>query len=201
MKKYGANREKIFELLDYEGGVTEDSVRKVSAATELPEAEVWGAGLFYTLINSPGNRVRICDGLTCQMAGADELATRTESPGQDVRAGQLPRAVRPGAGHARREMELVTLRGPSLRGVTPHDPELPMNLAGPVDRLRRAPSPRELGPEPCSTSSRSAGLQGRGGAGLSGPRQVARRARPGRANATSSATPTRASRGRSRTAR
>ena len=76
MKKHGANREEIFELLEHEGGVTEESVRKVHEQTGVPEADIWGAGMFYTLINTPGKRVRVCDGLTCQMFGADELASR-----------------------------------------------------------------------------------------------------------------------------
>ena len=43
MKRYGANREKIFDLLDREGGVTEEAVRVVSKETGVPEADIWGA--------------------------------------------------------------------------------------------------------------------------------------------------------------
>ena len=50
-----AKREKILELLEHEGGVTEESVRKVAAETGVPEADIWGAGMFYTLIDRPGN--------------------------------------------------------------------------------------------------------------------------------------------------
>ena len=61
MLKPTAQRELVLKLLEEEGGVTEESVRKVAAETDVPEADIWGAGLFYTLINKPGKRVRVCD--------------------------------------------------------------------------------------------------------------------------------------------
>ena len=70
MLKKGAEREKVLHLLEHHGGVTEASVRRVSEETGVPEADIWGAGLFYTLINKPGKRVRVCDGLSCQMAAS-----------------------------------------------------------------------------------------------------------------------------------
>ena len=84
MLKPSAQRERVLEILEHEGGVTEETVRKVSLETGVPEADIWGTGLFYTLINKPGRRVRVCDGLTCQMAGADELADQLKSHGKNV---------------------------------------------------------------------------------------------------------------------
>ena len=84
MEKRGAQREKIIELLEHEGGVTEAAVRRVHEATGVPEADIWGTGLFYSLISRPGKRVRVCDGLTCQMFGADELAAKLEQGGKEV---------------------------------------------------------------------------------------------------------------------
>ena len=166
MKKYGANREKIFELLDHEGGVTEESVRKVSAATGVPEADIWGAGMFYTLINRPGKRVRICDGLTCQMMGGDELATRLKAEGKEVERvsclGQCDRAP----ATLDEAMELVTYEGRPYF-VTADNPDLPMNLGGADDPSYAAlAKAREMGPEWVIQEIKSAELQGRGGAGF-----------------------------------
>jgi len=72
MLKPDADRERIIELLEHAGGVSAESVRAVSQETGVPEADIWGTGKFYSLINEPGTRVRVCDGLTCQMFGADE---------------------------------------------------------------------------------------------------------------------------------
>ena len=69
MLKRGAQRERVLHLLEEAGGVTEVSVRDVARETGVPEADIWGTGLFYTLIRTPGDRIRVCDGLTCQMFG------------------------------------------------------------------------------------------------------------------------------------
>ena len=84
MQKPNANREKIIELLEHAGGVTEDSVREVHEQTGIPEADIWGTGLFYTLLREPGQRIRLCDGLTCQMFGADSLAMELTDAGKSV---------------------------------------------------------------------------------------------------------------------
>jgi len=166
MLERGAQRERVLALLEEEGGVTEASVRRVAEITRVPEAEVWGAGLFYTLINRPGRRVRVCDGLSCRMAGADDLARRLAERGKDCERvsclGQCDRAP----ATLDEDLELVSYEG-RPRGITPDDPELPMNLAGAVDRsysaLARA---RELGAERVVGEIEASGLQGRGGAGF-----------------------------------
>ncbi len=165
MKKFGANREQIIELLEHEGGVTEEAVRKVSAETGVPEADIWGAGMFYSLINKPGRRVRVCDGLTCQMLGADELTKQLEDSGKQVERviclGQCDRAP----ATLDEDMELVTYGNQTH--ITPNNPELPMNLGGQDDQsysmLAKA---RELGPDKVIEEIKEAGLQGRGGAGF-----------------------------------
>jgi len=166
MLKRGAQRERVLALLEEQGGVTEEAVRHVSRRTGVPEADVWGAGLFYTLINRPGRRVRICDGLTCRMEGADELAQRLTDEGKECERvsclGQCDRAP----ATLDEDLALVSYEG-RPRAVTPDDRELPMNLGGAVDSsyaaLERA---RELGPEPVIAELQAAGLQGRGGAGF-----------------------------------
>jgi NADH:ubiquinone oxidoreductase subunit F (NADH-binding) len=164
--EHGARREKILALLEEEGGVTAETVRRVAERTRVPEADVWGAGLFYTLINRPGRRVRICDGLTCQMAGADQLSARLEGDGKTCERvsclGQCDRAP----ATLDEDLNLVSYEG-RPRGITPDDPELPLNLAGTVDRSYAALArTRALGAEKVLDEIEAAGLQGRGGAGF-----------------------------------
>lgn len=166
MLKPTANREQILELLEHEGGVTEEAVHRVHMQTGVPEADIWGTGMFYTLINKPGRRVRVCDGLTCQMAGADELATQLCEQGKSVeRVSCLAQCDRAPA-TLDEDLELITYQGKTA-GVTPDDPELPMNLAGSEDKsysaLDRA---KELGAAAVIDQIEAAGLQGRGGAGF-----------------------------------
>lgn len=166
MEKRGAQREKIIELLEHEGGVTEESVRKVHQETGVPEADIWGTGLFYSLINKPGKRVRVCDGLTCQMFGADDLAQRLEAEGKDVERvsclGQCDRAP----ATLDEQMELVTYEGRPY-SVTPDNPELPMNLGGAVDKsFSSLAKAREMGADAVFEQLETSGLQGRGGAGF-----------------------------------
>ena len=166
MEKRGAQREKIIELLEHEGGVTEEAVRRVHEATGVPEADIWGTGLFYSLISRPGKRVRVCDGLTCQMFGADELAAKLEAGGKEVERvsclGQCDRAP----ATLDEEMELVTYEGREYC-VTPDDPELPMNLSGEPDtQFQQLAKAREIGRVAVLEQLEISGLQGRGGAGF-----------------------------------
>ena len=135
-------------------------MRRVAEATRVPEAEIWGAGLFYTLINRPGQRIRVCDGLSCQMAGADDLAVRLAGEGKECERvsclGQCDRAP----ATLDESRELVTYEG-RRRGITPDDPELPMNLGGAVDgsysalaRTREQRGSAGCGPGVRSTTSK-----------------------------------------------
>ena len=63
MQKKGADRERILPLLQEHGGLGEDNVRKVARATGVPEADIWGAGSFYTLLRDPGPHLRVCNGM------------------------------------------------------------------------------------------------------------------------------------------
>jgi NADH:ubiquinone oxidoreductase subunit F (NADH-binding) len=159
-------RERILELLEHEGGVTEESVRNVHRETGVPEADIWGTGMFYTLINKPGRRVRICDGLTCQMAGADQLAADLEAKEISCeRVSCLAQCDRAPA-TLNEDLELVTYEGKQT-GVTADNPELPMNLAGPIDEsFHSFEQARKLGAEAVIEILKESGLQGRGGAGF-----------------------------------
>lgn len=166
MLKKGAERERVLHLLEEYGGVTEDNVRRISAETLVPEADIWGAGLFYTLIDRPGNRVRVCDGLTCQISGADDLAARLVAEGKECERvsclGQCDRAP----ATLDEELEQVCY-GVRDRGLTPADPDLPMNLGGdPVSDYKGLEKARAIGPEKVIDEIEASGLQGRGGAGF-----------------------------------
>ena len=166
MQKPTAQRERIIELLEHKGGVTEQSVREVSEESGVPEADIWGTGLFYTLINKPGKRIRVCDGLTCQMFGADQLAADLESKGKQVERVSCLGQCDLAPSSLDEEMELVTYANRQT-GITLDDPELAMNLAGPVDLSYSALiKAKQMGPEAVIEQIKTSGLQGRGGAGF-----------------------------------
>ena len=157
MEKYNASRKDILALLKEAGGVSEQSVRDISQRTGIPEADIWGTGHFYELLSHPDIETRVCQGLTCQLAGASELE------GQPVSClGQCDRApVAIG-----RDLHLSHF-GRERGGVTPDNPELPMNLAGADSSdyaaLHRA---RSMGTDAVIAELKASGLQGRGGAGF-----------------------------------
>ncbi len=166
MLKPNAQRERILELLEHEGGVTAATVKRVHLETGVPEADIWGTGMFYTLINNPGQRIRVCDGLTCQMAGADALAERLVNDGKSVeRVSCLAQCDRAPA-TLDENLELVTYQGKTA-GVSPDHPELPMNLAGRQDHTYAAfAKAQSLGVQDVLDRIETSGLQGRGGAGF-----------------------------------
>ncbi len=166
MLKPTADRERVLKLLEDEGGVTENSVRKVSQQTNVPEADIWGAGLFYTLINKPGKRVRVCDGLSCQMAGCDALAKSLREQGKEVEMVSCLAQCDRAPATLDEDLELVTYEGKQT-GVTPDNPDLPMNLGGDQDRSYAAfARAKELGANTVIEQIKASGLQGRGGAGF-----------------------------------
>jgi len=161
-----ADRERVLALLEDQGGVSEASVRRVSELTGVPQADIWGAGLFYTLINRPGKRIRVCDGISCRMAGAGELFERLEADGKECEfvscLGQCDRAP----ATLDESLELVTYEG-APRGLTPDNPDLPMNLGGvTVSDYAALKRSREMGAEAVLDAIERSGLQGRGGAGF-----------------------------------
>lgn len=159
-------REQILHLLEEEGGVSEAAVRRIHRQTGVPEADIWGTGMFYTLINRPGKRVRVCDGLTCQMMGADRLAEDLQSAGQTVERVSCLAQCDCAPALLDEDMELVTHHGKPV-GVTPDDPDLPMNLAGPADSsFAMFAKAKTMAPESVIEQLKASGLQGRGGAGF-----------------------------------
>ncbi|MDA7902889.1 SLBB domain-containing protein [Mariniblastus sp.] len=165
MQKPNANRERIIELLEHAGGVTEESVREVHQQTGIPEADIWGTGLFYTLLREPGKRIRLCDGLTCQMFGADSLADDLTGAGKTVERVSCLGQCDLAPASLDEEMELVTY-AKHRTAISPPN-ELAMNLAGEVDLTYSAlAKAQEMGPAEVIAALESSGLQGRGGAGF-----------------------------------
>jgi len=165
MEKKGADRSRVLDLLEHHGGLKPGVSRQVQDETGIPEADVYGVATFYSLIARAGHKYRVCQGLTCKMAGSDDRVAELRAAGEEVEEvsclGQCdcgPVALDP-------RMELVAW-GPR-GGVTPASDDLPMNLEGPEDpqwtALQRA---RELGAEAVIAEVKASGLQGRGGAGF-----------------------------------
>ena len=165
MERKGAERHRILDLLEHHGGLKPGVARAISAETGVPEADVYGVATFYTLVSRPDAGIRVCQGLTCKLAGADARLAELAAQGTPHEAvsclGQCDRAP------VALDPELELLSWGQSGHVTPDDPDLPMNLAGADDpsyaALHRA---RELGPEAVLDQLAASGLQGRGGAGF-----------------------------------
>lgn len=165
MEKHGAQRHRVLELLDHVGVIDREVVRRVSKETGVPEADVWGAARFYTLLARPDVGMRVCQGLSCQIAGAGEWLDELKAQGVPHEAvsclGQCDRAP------VALDEDLALVARGRRGGVTPDDPDLPINLGGADDAsyaaLARA---RTLGPEKILDLIEASGLQGRGGAGF-----------------------------------
>ncbi|MCB9777650.1 MAG: SLBB domain-containing protein [Alphaproteobacteria bacterium] len=157
MERHGAQRHRVLALLKEAGGVSVASVQRIARETGVPEADVWGAGRFYELLSHPDVERRVCQGLTCQLFGAATLeGTKVSCLGQCDRAPVV----------LGRDLGVVHY-GMPRGGVSPADPDLPMDLGGPDTAdyagLARA---RELGVAGVLDALAAAGLQGRGGAGF-----------------------------------
>ena len=166
MERKGAKREEVHHELEERGGLKPGVSREVSRATGIPEADVYGVATFYTLLARPEVALRVCQGTSCQLAGADAHLAKAAADGIAVEAvsclGQCDRA--PVAVDANLELVSWGERG----AVTPADTDLPIDLAGDEDpsyaALARAMA---MGPEAVIAQIKAAGLQGRGGAGFS----------------------------------
>jgi NADH:ubiquinone oxidoreductase subunit F (NADH-binding) len=165
MEKKGAQRSRVIELLEEHGGMRPGVAQRVARESGVPEADIYGVASFYTLLAKPGARTRVCQGLSCMMAGADRRMQELRDSGVEVEPvsclGQCDRAP------AALDEALELVAGPR-GGVSPADPErLAIDLGSPDDdsyaALARA---RERGPEWVIAELNSAGLQGRGGAGF-----------------------------------
>lgn len=158
----------------------------------MPEAEVYGVASFYHLLARPDKKVRVCTGLSCRLAGADDVLKAAELAGLPVEATSCLAGcdVAPAVLRDRRVLPNVSVedvvnaggnwqqlgtdgsdgRAPWYGHVGPQrdDPEtLALNLHGAPDfsgaAFERA---EQLGPEGVIAAIEGSGLQGRGGAGF-----------------------------------
>ncbi len=185
------DRARVPEELERRGGLRPGVAREVARATGVPEAEVYGVGSFFHLLAEPDVDVRVCQGLSCQLKGADGLLAAAQAAGlraagcQCLAACDQPVAVLRGrrvlpavsaaevAAAGGDPARLVSAAAPDdvwrgAVGPADADPErLAMNLTAPPDwsgaALARA---AELGADGVIAALEAAGLQGRGGAGF-----------------------------------
>jgi len=143
------------------GGPTLENIRAVAAQTGVPEADIYGVATFYHLLARPQVAYRVCQGLSCRIAGSEEVLARLDGAEAVSCLGQCDRPVPVMA----RDGSLVD---PGERGrVLPHDAELPINLGGTDDRrLTALATARAMDPDDFLKNLETSGLQGRGGAGF-----------------------------------
>jgi len=184
-------RAQVLERLQAHGGLAEGAARAVARETGVPEGEVYGAGSFFHLLAAPETCVRICSGLSCQLAGADALLERARASGLPAEACScLAACDRAPAALVDRKLlcDLTTedldtaQRNPdALRSArTPTSDwvatvgtgdasadRLAIHLAGePTFEAAAFERAAALGPESTIAALEEAGLQGRGGAGF-----------------------------------
>ena len=164
MSKDDSAPERVLELLSEEGCTDEASVSRVATATGVSEARVWGAGHFYSLLGGEPAGVRICQGLSCRLAGSvdvsDKLAKAGEAHTGVSCLGQCDRAPV----SVSEDLSLVSHSG-RVGSVLPDDSDLPINLGGVPETsftaLARVSTMRR---EALLNELEASGLQGRGGA-------------------------------------
>ncbi len=158
--------ERVLDLLEERGKLTDEAVREVSEATGVPEAAVWGAASFYSMLRAEPGTTHVCNGLSCRLAGSADFVSRLRADGCNVEEtgclGQCDRA--PAALRA----DLEVLSGAKrTRAVTEDDPDLPINLAGRADHSGAAfAKAEEMGSEAVIDAVERSQLRGRGGAGF-----------------------------------
>ena len=186
------HRAEIPEALLEAGGLKPGASRAVSNQTGIPEADIYGVGSFFHLLAEPHIKVRICQGLSCQMAGSEKLLQQAKAAGLPAAgcsclaacdrpvAALRDRTILPDLTEADLERaggNWKSLQSEALgtsenwKGVvgptdTPRE-QLVIDLLGDTDfsghSLARA---QELGPDGVIEAIETSGLQGRGGAGF-----------------------------------
>ncbi len=81
MQPKGARRHEVLERLQRAGGLREGVAERVHQETGVPAADVYGAGTFYHLLAHPDDGIRVCQGLSCKLAGCDDRLTELRAQG------------------------------------------------------------------------------------------------------------------------
>ena len=161
------------DLLQEAGGLRPGVSESVGRSAGVAAADVYGVGTFFHLLAEPDVEVRVCQGLSCRMAGARELLATLAERGESVAgspclaacdvapAGMVERRIAPRFDGAR------VAPGAWVGEVGSAGGDLAIDLAGarvPMGEMfARAAS---LGPDEVLKRISVSGLQGRGGAGF-----------------------------------
>ncbi|MBR56830.1 MAG: hypothetical protein CMH54_02105 [Myxococcales bacterium] len=186
------DRSQILERLQEKGGLRPGVSREIARETGVPEADVFGAGSFFHLLNEPATKIRVCTGLSCRMAGAEALLAQAKASGLPASSCEclaacdrpvavlrdrvtLPEVTCEDIAAADGDWTQVTASAVEdelawLGAIYPPESQpdtCAVNLAGNHDfsgaALRKA---AEMGADAVVEEIRSSGLQGRGGAGF-----------------------------------
>ena len=187
----GNGRSQVPDGLVQLGGLFDGVSRKIATQTKVPEADIYGVASFFHLLADPDTKVRVCQGLSCRMNGAEALLKAAQDAGMPAAGCQcLAACDQPVAVMRERRvlpavtvddiaaadgnyLELRTPKAPNdtwLGHVGPADAnpdELALNLMGEPDYSGLAfAGARELGSDAVIQAIQDSGLQGRGGAGF-----------------------------------
>jgi NADH:ubiquinone oxidoreductase subunit F (NADH-binding) len=158
-----AQREKVLEVLDEVGGLAPGRVDEVARRTGVPAADVYGVATFYHLLSDPTTDVLVCKGLSCKIAGCDELAASLAEAGETTAmVSCLGRCdLAPAARHRRRDQPVPP---PAF---SPSSPEHAIDLAAPqTERYEGLRQALARGADWVCGELETSGIQGRGGAGF-----------------------------------
>ncbi len=82
MKKTSTSKiASVPERIAEKGGLRPEIAKQVSRETGVPEAEVYGVGSFFHLLSRSNSKIRVCQGLSCWMAGASDVLSAAENTG------------------------------------------------------------------------------------------------------------------------
>ena len=158
-----ADREQVLERLEEAGGLRPGAVARVHRETGVPEADVYGVATFYHLLSDPDAGVRVCQGLSCKLAGCDGLMADFEARG--TRASYVSCLGRCDLAPA-----LWDPDGEAVvpePGLSPSHPDFAIDLPAPEhDRYAQLARAVEKGPDWVLDELEGSGLTGRGGAGF-----------------------------------
>ena len=172
MKLSKERREQILPLLETRGGLNAQAVSEVSADARVPEADIWGAASFYSLLKDHEPGIHVCQSLTCQVEGADKWAASLEAEGHRVTRvsclGQCDKAPAACKRHTDGSLSVIIDQGEARKRVPyPNLPDLPINLGGEdTPEYKGLAAFRDKGADWTISELKASGLQGRGGAGF-----------------------------------
>ena len=154
--------EEVLHRLEAEGGLAPGVAARVHRQTGVPEADVYGVASFYSLLRNP-RAVRVCDGLSCRLHGAETLMADLQATGSEAvwasclgRCDMAPALWNP-------EVETA----PPRPALTPSSPGLAIDLAAPdVLDYRALATAAGRGAAWVIDELEASGITGRGGAGF-----------------------------------